>query len=198
MKFLVFVLIGFVLCAGASESEKRQHIVFVDGENYVLNDDGELESAGLVVIGEQSLKGACLAGKTFDQTKVEYGVDSEYDADKEDFYYTITNNAPATAVISITTADQSGMFCSTPFRTLDSGECLRVYEDNRLQSLASVRINGETLCDGWTDKDRKKCIMGRNYEIKTNNLVEIDGGEYFSTNFNMTAVSALDRTDCKQ
>ena len=194
MKFLIFFcLFSFVLYVWGGEgftSDKR--IFVVDGKNHVLNENGKLEPAGMVILGDENLGEACVAGKTFDSETV------DYDTDKQDFYYTVTNNTNARAVISRTSADKEGLFCVASSEYLESGECLRVYEKDRLQSLASIEVNNEVLCDGWTDQMSKKCIMGRNYEIKPHNLVEIDRDyEYSSTNFNMTVVSTLERTDCK-
>lgn len=198
MKFLISVfLLSFVVCAGAerefSSAEHNHIFVKPDGANYVRDESGNLVPAGMVIIGEENLGKACLAGRKFDQET------AGYDSDKEDLYYTIVNHANAQVVVSITTADQEGMFCSTPFRILEKGECLKVYEDDRLQSLASIKVGDETLCDGWTDQSQKKCVMGNSYEIKTNNLVEVDRDyDYFSTNFRMKVSNAVDRTDCQQ
>lgn len=193
MKTLIFfVLFGFALCAGAEESSSDEIIYVVNGRHYIKDKNGDLKAYGMFIMGEESLGQACLFGSTFNQET------AEYDNDKEDFYYTVANNTNSSVVVSMTTTDKEGLFCLTPFRTIESGECLKVYENDLLQSLASIKVNDEVLCDGWTDQSQKKCVMGRNYEINPHGLVKVGKGyDYSSANFNMTAVSALDRTDCK-
>ena len=191
MKLLMFfVLFGFVLGSGAEEVDP-DHVVFLpEGGHYVFDEKGDLVPAGLVVIGETSLRGACVAGKTFDQETF------EYDADRQDFYYTITNNADTRAVISITTADKEGLFCSTPFRVLESGQCLKVYEKDRLQTLASVTVNDEILCDGWLES-RPLCELNRSYEIINAKNNEEINSNYLSNNYGLTFNSTVNETDCE-
>ena len=192
MKLLIFfVLFGFVLSSGAEESDSDQFVFLSDEDgHYVFDEKGALVPAGLIVIGEASLRGACVAGKTFDQETV------EYDTDRQDFYYTITNNADTRAVISITTADKEGLFCSTPFRVIESGRCLKVYEKDRLQTLASITVNDEILCDGWLES-RPFCELNRNYEITNAKNNEEINFNYLSNNYGLTFNSTVNGTDCE-
>ncbi len=194
MKFLVFYLaFGFVLMAGAEKVDAvpgDHYVVLEDGKNYVFNEEGNLVPAGVVVLGEPALKGACLAGKSFNQKK------AGYDVDKQDFYYTISNNSYGPIVVSITTADKRGLFCATPFRVLESGECLKVYEDNRLQSLASIRgVNEEIICGGAGFGKKALCTAGggNSYEITdVMNSTDSPAGSY-----NIAFPPASNRTDCR-
>ena len=188
-----FVLFGFVFSIGANERvnlENANKIIHViGGANYRLNEDGVLVPAGMIVIGMKSLIGACKAGREFDSEE------AEYDADEDDLYYTITNNTDSPVLVSSTSADMSGVLCATPFRIIESGQCLRVYENDRLHSLVGISVDKEVLCGGWMD-DQPFCKLSQSYEI-TDTKEEGSFG-YSSDNYNMRFTEASDRDDCKE
>ncbi len=192
MRFLIlFVLFGFGFSIGANERvnlKNANEIIYgIDGANYRLNEDGVLVSAGMVVIGEESLRGACSAGRIFDLK------DAQYDVEREDFYYTITNNTDSPVLVSRTSADMRGLFCATPFNSLEKDECLKIYEDDRFHSLVSITVNDEVLCDGWVNNHLPFCELSKSYEI-TNKGEENFNGSQYDINF----VSASTRADCTE
>ena len=173
MKLSVFVILALFSCFMTAEevdikdvefvsnfNEARMDVFYVDNKPYRMDKRGKLVpmDSYINIIGDTSLQEACKAGTSFDSSQ------ATYDEESGDRYYTITNNADSEVIVVTTSADKRGMFCSTPHTRLQSGECLKVFEEDRLHTLAQVRVNGEVLCGGWKDGS-PFCQLGNSYDI---------------------------------
>lgn len=180
------MLFGFAFYTGAVESRE---IIVIEGQNFFKLEGGILIPAGMVIISEESLRGACVGGGIFDPNQ------AQYDSEKEDFYYSVTNNTDSQVIVSRTSADMEGLFCATPFNVLEPGECLRVYENDRFHSLASVTVNNQVLCDGWINKHLPFCEMSGSYELI--NKGQEENFNYSSEKYGMSLSDANTREDCE-
>ena len=179
MKFLtIIILFVFCLCVKAyeekemdindtefttnfiNENGERVYIFIIGSVAYRENEQGELVKVlnHINVLGDQSLRAACLGGTSFDSSL------ATQDVEKEDLYYTIVNNTDSTVFVSTTKADKKGIFCPTPFSELENGECVKVYESDRLHTLTQVSVGDDILCGGWKD-NKPFCKLGNSYEI---------------------------------
>ena len=179
MKFLtIIILFVFCLCVKAyeekemdindtefttnfiNENGERVYIFIIGSVAYRENEQGELVKVlnHINVLGDQSLRAACLGGTSFDSSL------ATQDVEKEDLYYTIVNNTDSMVTVVTTSASENKMFCATPFSRLQPGECIKVYEEDRLHTLTRVSVGDNILCGGWKD-DKPFCELGNSYEI---------------------------------
>ena len=181
MKLLTFVILVSFSCYTIAEEEvdindvtfitsfveqegETVRVFYIDNKPYTLTEQGELTpmvDEFINVIGDGSLQSACLNGESLDPSI------ATRDTDTGELYYTIVNNTDSEIVIITTSADKEGLFCSTPFRRLQAGECVKVSaEDDRLHTLAQVTIGGRVLCGGWKDDGPFCQPAGYSYEIQ--------------------------------
>ena len=176
------------------ENGEEVHVFYIEDTPYKLTEQGELTpmEAYINIIGDGSLQSACLNGENLDPSI------AARDADEGELYYTIVNNTDAEVVISTTSADKKRLFCSTPFRRLQAGECVTVSEeDDRLHTLAQVRIGGTIFCGGWKDDEPFCQPGGYSYEIREVGHPLVLAPEHFDsvTMYEMSVVEA--QADCQ-
>ena len=149
-----------VITSFTDENGERVHVYYIDGVHYRKDEQGKLvrDLNHINVIGDQSLRSACLGGTGFDSSL------AAQDMEKEDLYYTIVNNTNSMVTVVTTSASENKMFCATPFSKLQPGECIKVYEGDRLHTLTQVSVGDNILCGGWKD-DKPFCELGNSYEI---------------------------------
>ena len=178
------------------ENGEEVQVFLINGKRYKMNEQGKLVLLDkyIDIIGDRSLQSACLNGESFDSSI------AAQDTNKGDFYYTIVNNTDTEVIIATTSADTNGLICSTPYARLQRGECLKVYEDDRLHTLAQVSVDRNILCGGWKD-NRPSCELGNSYEVKELAVrsplkyLAPDAPMYLSGMYEMRVVPA--HTDCQ-
>lgn len=176
------------------ENGERVEVYWINGKRYKMNDKGKLILLAeyIDIIGDRSLQSACLNGESFDPSI------AAQDMSNDDLYYTIVNNTDAEVVVVTTSAGKSKLVCSTPVARLQRGECVKVYDDNRLHTLAQVSVNGNALCGGWKD-NQPVCELGNSYAVNVSQvhppLQLLDNfPEYASGMYEMRVVAA--QADC--